>query len=95
MCMTTPRDLPSNPHTVGEIEGFVSLLMTACDDRKVNDALEKLLSMPDEKRRLFVHNWVTDLVIKNAPKDFTQAIACLQDDAVAEKAYEVIYQCRR
>ena len=51
--------------------------------------------MPDEKRRLFVHNWVTDLVIKNAPKDFTQAIACLQDDAVAEKAYEVIYQCRR
>ena len=93
--MKTPVPLPSNPHTVGEIDGFVSLLMAACDDRKVNDALEKLLSMPDEKRRLFVHNWVSDLVLKKAPQNFTQAIACLQDDAVAEKAYEVIYQCRR
>ena len=93
--MTTPTDLPFKPHTVGEIEGFIGLLMAACDDRKVNDALEKLLSMPDEKRRLFVHNWVSDLVLKKAPQNFTQAIACLQDDAVAEKAYEVIYQCRR
>lgn len=85
----------TKPHSVGEIDGFIGLLMAACDDRKVNDALEKLLSMPDDQRRVFVHNWVTDLVMKNAPKGFTQAIACLLDDAVAEKAYEVIYQCRR
>lgn len=85
----------TKPHTVGDIDSFISLLMAACADQKVNHALEKLLSMPDEKRRLFVHNWVTDLVVKNAPKNFTQAIACLSDDAVAEKAYEVIYQCRR
>lgn len=85
----------TKPHTVGDIDGFIGLLMAACADHKVRSALEKLLSMPDERRRLFVHNWVTDLVVKKAPKNFTQAIACLSDDTVAEKAYEVIYQCRR
>lgn len=81
--------------TVGEIESFINLLRAACDDQKMNAALENLLSFPDEKRRALVHNWVSDLLIKEAPKEFTEAIACLLDDAVAEKAYEVIYQCRR
>ena len=81
--------------TVGEIDGFINLLRAACEDQKVNAALQKLLSMPDEGRRAFVHNWVSDLLIKKAPKDFTEAIACLLDDAVAEKAYEVIFQCGR
>ena len=81
--------------SVGEIEGFISLLRSACDDRNVNAALEKLLSLPDFERRTLVNNWVSDLLIKKAPREFTEAIACLLDDAVAEKAYEVIYQCRR
>jgi hypothetical protein len=35
------------------------------------------------------------MLIARAPKDFVEAIACLMDDAVAEKAYEVIFKCRR
>jgi hypothetical protein len=85
----------NTPRTVGEIDGFVNLLLAACDDAKINTALERLLAMPDEKRKLLVHNWVSDLLIKKAPGDFVQAIACLEDDAVAEKAYEVIFNCRR
>jgi len=81
--------------TVGEIEGFINLLRAACEDQKMNTSLQKLLSMPDEERRAFVQSWVSDLLIKEAPKDFTEAIACLLDDAVAEKAYEVIFQCSR
>jgi hypothetical protein len=81
--------------TVGEIEGFINLLRAACEDQEMNAALERLLSLPDEKRRAFVHGWVSDLLIKEAPKDFIEAIACLLDDAVAEKAYEVIFRCRR
>ena len=81
--------------TVGEIEGFINLLRAACEDQNMNAALQKLLSMPDEERRAFVQSWVADLLIKEAPKDFTEAIACLLDDAVAEKAYEVIFQCSR
>jgi len=81
--------------SVGEIEGFIDLLRSACDDEKVNASLQRLLSLPDEERRVLVRNWVSDLLIEEASKDFTEAIACLLDDAVAEKAYEVIYQCRR
>jgi hypothetical protein len=90
----TPRP-DARRRTIGEIDGFITLLRAACDDRTVNDALEKLLSLPDQRRRDLVHAWVSDLIVKQAPKDFTEAIACLIDDAVAEKAYEVIFKCRR
>ena len=82
------------PRTVAEVDGFVSLLLAACDDPKINATLEKLLEMPDEKRQGLVHTWVSDLIIAEAPKDLIQAVACLSDDAVAEKAYEVIYNCK-
>ena len=85
----------SPPRTVGDIEGFVNLLRAACDDSTVNTTLERLLSMPDERRKGLVHTWVSDLLINGAPQNFVQAIACLMDDAVAEKAYEVIFKCKR
>jgi hypothetical protein len=83
------------PRTVGEIETFVTMLATACADETVYRRLETLLSMPDEKRQAVVHSWVSDMLIAQAPRDFVQAIACLLDNAVAEKAYEVIFKCRR
>lgn len=83
------------PRSVADIEGFVGLLQAACDDPEINATLERLLSMPDERRRGLVHTWVSDLIIEEAPKDFIEAVACLMDDAVAERAYEVIYQCKR
>ena len=86
---------PPAPRSVAEVDGFVSLLMAACNDPKVNATLERLLSMPDERRRGLVHTWVTDLLIEEAPRDFVQAVACLSDDAIAEKAYEVIFKCNR
>ena len=81
--------------TVAEIEGFVNLLAAACNDVKISATLERLLAMPDEKRKGLVHAWVTDLIIEEAPKDLVEAVACLMDNAVAEKAYEVIFKCRR
>jgi len=83
------------PRTVAEIAGFVNLLAAACDDSKINATLERLLAMPDDRRKGMVHAWVTDLLIEEAPRDLVQAVACLMDDAVAEKAYEVIYKCKR
>jgi hypothetical protein len=83
------------PRSVAEVQGFIDLLMAACNDAKINATLERLLAMPDEKRQGLVHAWVTDLIIEEAPKDLVEAVACLMDDAVAEKAYEVIYKCRR
>jgi hypothetical protein len=83
------------PRSVGEIDGFISMLLAACENRLVNEKLEALLSLPDARRQAIVHSWVNDLLIQQAPRDFILAIACLKDDAVAEKTYEVIFKCGR
>jgi hypothetical protein len=83
------------PRSVADIGAFIAMLSAACESPEVNARLERLLSMPDEERKGLVHAWVTDLLIAEAPRDFVQAIACLMDDEVAEKAYEVIFNCRR
>lgn len=87
--------LTQSPRSVADIEGFVGLLKAACDDPQINATLERLLAMPDTQRQGVVHAWVTDLLIAEAPRDVIEAVGCLMDNAVAEKAYEVIYQCRR
>ncbi|HEX9183342.1 MAG TPA: hypothetical protein VF876_08795 [Burkholderiales bacterium] len=86
---------PQAPRSVGEIDTFITMLATACSDASVHARLERLLSMPDRRRQEVVHAWVRDLLVAEAPRDFVQAIACLLDDRVAEKAYEVIFQCKR
>ena len=83
------------PRSVADIDGFITMLTAACENEEVNERLERLLSMPDSQRQAVVHAWVKDLLIAEAPRDFVEAIACLLDDRVAEKAYEVIFQCRR
>jgi hypothetical protein len=83
------------PRTVGEIDAFINMLLTACEDKNVHGTLDKLLSLPDGQRQATVHAWVSDLLIGEAPQDFIQAVACLLDDRVAEKAYEVIFKCER
>ena len=85
----------ATPRSVAEIESFITMLRVACEDREINDRLAKLLSLPDQKRQALLHSWVSDLIVAQAPRDFTAAIACLLDDKVAEKAYEVIFNCKR
>ncbi len=85
----------SAPRSVADIEAFVGLLKAACSDDRINATLRRLLKMPDGKRRSAVHAWVTDLLIGGAPREFTQAVGCLIDDVIAERAWEAIYHCRR
>lgn len=85
----------TRPKSVADIETFITMLRVACEDRSVNERLERLLSLPDAKRHALLHSWISDLLVAQAPKDFIAAVACLSDDAVAEKAYEVIYNCKR
>ena len=83
------------PKSVGEIESFVTMLRVACENAEINGQLERLLSLTNLERKALVHTMVSDMLIAEAPEDFIAAIACLEDDQVAEKAYEVIYQCKR
>jgi len=85
----------SRPRSVADVESFITMLRVACEDRGINERLERLLSLPDTKRQAVVHSWISDLLVAQAPKGFIAAVACLSDDKVAEKAYEVIYKCKR
>ena len=87
--------MTSNPRTYGEVDGFIDMLLAACEDKSMRDTLEILLSQPDEVRRGMVHRLLDHCRGREAPKKLVEAIGCLLDDAVAEKAYEVIYHCSR
>lgn len=81
--------------SVAEHETFITMLRVACEDRTVNAQLERLLALPDVERQNFVHAWVTDMLVAGAPRNFIEAVGCLMNDEVAEKAYEVIFNCQR
>ena len=83
------------PRTVGEVDSFITMLLAACENKMVYERLEALLTLPDLRRKAELSALITDLMIAKAPRDLITALACLTDDEVAEKAYEVIYKCHR
>lgn len=87
--------MDTRQRTVAEVDGFIDMLHAACEDQYMNETLERLLTLPDEKRKEVVLKLLEELTNKDAPNMLIEAISCLVDDAVAEKAYEVIYQCSR
>lgn len=81
--------------TYGEVDGFVAMLQVACEDAGINESLELLLSQPDARRRAVIRDFLDRFRTTAAPKSLHDAFACLLDDRVAEKAYEVIFKCRK
>lgn len=71
------------------------MLLAACENKTVYERLEALLALPDARRKAELSALITDLLTQGAPRDLVTALACLTDDKVAEKAYEVIYKCQR
>jgi hypothetical protein len=82
------------PASVAETGRFIEVLRAACDNDEIYRTLERLLSLPDGQRRAVIAGLVERMRVQGAPADFIAAMACLHDDAVAEKAFEVIYRCR-
>ena len=83
------------PKTYGEVQGLVTMLISACEDMGMNDTLEMLLSQPDARRKAVVRELLDRFVAGGAPKSLHEAFVCLLDDHVAEKAYEIIFRCKR
>lgn len=83
------------PKKVSEIDTFVTLLCVACEDAEVYVQLEKILTLPDEHRKLVLYTLISNMVKAAAPEDFVEAMACLVDTETAEKAYEIIFKCQR
>ena len=87
--------MASDPKTYAEIESFVTMLLAACENSGMNETLELLLSQPDQNRKEIVRTLLQRFRESQAPQSLTEAFTPLLDDAVAEKAYEVIFQCKR
>jgi len=83
------------PRTYAEVEGFIDMLLAACEDASMNETLELLLSQPDDRRRAMVAKILGRLREREAPQKLIEAIACLLDDEIAEKAYAAIHACER
>lgn len=83
------------PRTYGEVEGFIDMLLAACEDASMNETLEMLLSQPDDKRRAMVEKILMRLRTRKAPQKLVEAMACLLDDEIAVRAYQAIHNCPR
>jgi hypothetical protein len=81
--------------TFAEVDGFINMLRGACEDAELNRTLELILTQPDAGRKAMLRELLTALRERQAPKPLIEAFICLMDDAAAEKAYTVIYQCER
>jgi hypothetical protein len=83
------------PQTYSDVDGFITMLMAACEDEVMNGTLETILSQPDKMRHAVILGLLELFRVNGAPKNLSDAFACLLDDEVAEKAYEVIFECQR
>lgn len=86
---------PYQAKKLTDIDGFVNMLAAACESAEMNATLERVLSLPDEKRKVLLKEIIETLRNRRAPAELTDAFICLQDDAIAEKAYEALYKCPR
>ena len=82
--------------TFGEVEGFIDMLLAACEDKSMNATLEMLLRSRIEKRKAIVHRLLDRLKEKaDAPQALIRRWRAPWTTTPAEKAYAVIFQCKR
>ena len=87
--------MATTPRTYADVEGFINLMLVACEDATINSTLQDLLSLPNETRKAAVVKLVEHLRANAALPGLIDAITCLLDDEVAEKAFQAIYRCER
>lgn len=82
-------------NSVGNVESFITLLCVACEDAATHRKLEKILSLADAHRKEVLAALLREMREQQAPPQLMEALSCLQDDAVAERAYQAIFKCQR
>ena len=83
------------PRTYADVDGFINLMLVACEDATINSTLQDLLSLPNDARIAAVYTLVAHLRASAALPGLIDAITCLLDDDLAEKAFQAIYRCER
>ena len=72
--------MPAVPRTYADVQGFITMLIVACEDATINSTLQQLLSQPDHLRHAALQKLVAHLRASAAPTELIDAIICLLDD---------------
>jgi len=71
---------------------FIYLMQVACEKSDVRKRLKSILSLDSFNRQSILNTWLRDLKIQGAPDDFIEALSFFLDDAIADKALELILE---
>jgi len=85
-----PKPSRKEARSVGEDKAFVNLIRVAQGDPKIRAKLLKILSLDKFHRESLLNTFLEEIRLKGAPKEFVSAIATLLDDAVAQRALEIL-----
>ncbi|MBF0120029.1 MAG: hypothetical protein HQK79_14435 [Desulfobacterales bacterium] len=79
-----------NKENIDENETFVTLIQVALENQEIKESLLNILSLDNFNRKSALNTFIEHMTFKQAPKKFVTAIACLIDDAVAQKALKIL-----
>ncbi|MCK4797651.1 MAG: hypothetical protein KAT05_09730 [Spirochaetes bacterium] len=79
-----------NKKYITENEAFITLIEIAKEDKKIKNMLLPILRLDHFNRKSVLNTYISKMKLKNAPKNFTEAISYLLDDEIANKVLEII-----
>ncbi len=78
------------PQSVADNESFVRLLRVAQDDDDFRKTLCGILRQPGFHRRSLLNTMTAGMAVDGVKANVIQAVSALTDDAVAERALELL-----
>ena len=88
-------DLEKSKTPIVDNETFIDLMRIAQEKDDIKKRLKFILKLDSFNRQSILNTWLHDLRLQGAPKKLIKAISYFLDDAVAEKALEVILNERQ
>lgn len=85
-------DIKRSKKPIVDNEKFIDLMRVACEKPDVRKKLKIILNLDSFNRQSILNTWLRDLKLQSAPNDFIEALSFFLDDAIAEKALEVILE---
>ncbi|MBF0279547.1 MAG: hypothetical protein HQM13_17240 [SAR324 cluster bacterium] len=73
-----------------DLDNFTTLVLAACDAPDMKMQIMKILELEAAQRVKLINSILTHLSHQRAPTQLIEAIACLKNEAVAEKVKELI-----
>lgn len=77
---------PATPTSTIDAHEAIRLLQSACSNRAIRLALERLLRQPREQRKLLAEAWANEMRTNHASAEFVHAVHSLAHDDVAAQA---------